>query len=109
MRWKNLHKKWWFWLIVVLIISYLLFTFKSTRTYENYIRGQIEKANYCEKKEECVNAGSKCPFGCYIYVNKNEVDRIKYLIVSYPMECLYDCMMCRDAECKDNKCEAVCS
>ena len=38
---------------------------------ESNLKSAIEKANYCEVDSDCVDAGEKCPFGCYNYVNKN--------------------------------------
>ena len=73
-----------------------------------YIKNEIEKANYCDVKEDCVDAGGKCPFGCYVYVNKNEVHRIENLIASFRSDCIYDCISCRNVECINNTCEPVC-
>jgi hypothetical protein len=75
---------------------------------KSYITKEIEKANYCETKEDCVDAGGKCPFGCYTYVNKGEVDRIKTLLDSYESTCIFDCAYCPYFECKNNKCEPIC-
>ena len=53
---------------------------------ESYIKGEIEKASYCTTEKDCVDAGSKCPFGCYAYANNKEADRIKNLISSYQFD-----------------------
>ena len=89
-------------LIFVVIIS-------GCAKSESHIEKEIEKANYCETKEDCADTKTnKCPFGCNIYVNKNEVDRIRNLINSYDSNCEYECAYCPDVECKNNECEAVC-
>lgn len=72
------------------------------------IQNQINEANYCNYKEDCAYAGSKCPFGCYIYVNQEHKEEIKALIDDYGSECVYGCIKCEDVECKDNRCQAVC-
>lgn len=72
------------------------------------IKKEIEKANYCKEDLDCVNAGSKCPFGCWNYVNKNEVERISNLINLYDSKCVYGCVLCEKAICEDNKCVSVC-
>ena len=72
------------------------------------IKFSIEKANYCEVDSDCVDAGGKCPFGCYAYVNKNEAEKISQLIQSYDSKCVYGCVSCLTATCKNKKCEEVC-
>lgn len=46
----------------------------------NYVKSEIEQANYCEKNEDCVSV-SVCsrPCGSEL-VNVNEVERIRQLI-----------------------------
>ena len=72
------------------------------------IQKKIDKANYCEVKEDCAYAGSKCPFGCYIYVNINEYEEISQLIEDYNSECAYGCLKCEDVACFENRCVANC-
>jgi len=98
-------------ILAVVIIGVLLLIFLPNTT-EPYIKNQIEKANYCEVKEDCILvAQGKCPFGCYVYVNKDKADTITELIEAYVPRntCEYSCLQCLDVECKDNKCEPVCS
>ncbi|MGV8152290.1 MAG: hypothetical protein ACP5OG_04350 [Candidatus Nanoarchaeia archaeon] len=75
---------------------------------ESNIKSAMEKANYCELDSDCVNAGGKCPFGCYAYVNKNEVEKISKLISSYNSKCVYGCLLCPSAVCENKKCKEVC-
>jgi hypothetical protein len=91
-------------LIILLITSFFLYP----KIKEARIKSELIKANYCDAASDCVNAGSKCPFGCYNYVNKNEVDRISKLINSYDSKCVYGCLTCLSAVCEDHKCKEVC-
>lgn len=75
---------------------------------ESIIENKIDEANYCEKDSDCVDAGSKCPFGCYNYVNKDEVDQIKELIEGYNSKCVYSCLSCPSVICNNSKCREVC-
>lgn len=74
--------------------------------FEKYIRNQIENANYCDTKDDCRRVNSKCPFDCYVSVNKNEVERINGLIKLYPRTCLYSCGPLKEVNCTDNKCQS---
>ncbi len=94
-------------IIAVILVIVLINLFGFSRS-EIYIKNEIEKANYCEVKKDCVNVNGKCPFGCYVYVNKNEAARIKSLIASFDSNCMHDCIHCPDVECKNNKCKPVC-
>jgi hypothetical protein len=67
------------------------------------IQKEIQKANYCNNVEECVNIGSKCPFGCDIHVNEKEAERIRQLVGSYESNCVYGCAEC-EVQCVNNKC-----
>ncbi|OGJ52189.1 hypothetical protein A2335_03215 [Candidatus Peregrinibacteria bacterium RIFOXYB2_FULL_32_7] len=71
------------------------------------IRTEIEKANYCEVKEDCARVTQKCPFGCNEYVNKDEKERIDELVNNFESDCVYRCAFYEELECKDNKCVAV--
>ena len=91
--------------ILISIILFLVYINKPPS--EDYIRNEIEKANYCSSKDDCVLAGSKCPFGCHIFVNKNEKDKISDLIEGYQGTCLYACVELKDYNCIDKKCAAI--
>jgi len=73
------------------------------------IKDEITKANNCQTKDDCVQAHSTCPFGCNVYVNEKEKDRIDNLIASYESDCRYKCAICEKVECVDNKCQKDCS
>ena len=93
---------------LLIIVSLMVITLLGCSFSESRIKKEIEKANYCEIAEDCVDVGGKCPFGCFIHVNKNEADRIKNLVDSFDSKCIYDCMSCFNVECKNNKCTEVC-
>jgi hypothetical protein len=77
---------------------------------EGSIKAEIEKANYCATADDCeLAAFSKCPFGCYVYVNKVEANRIVSLIDSYERMprgygCAYMCVRIEGVDCQDGKC-----
>jgi len=112
----NILKKWWFWVLVVLVLAIIYFGFIGVMMHlfvrygsEEFIQSEINEANYCDVKEDCVNIGTKCPFGCDIYVNGDEADRIKEMVYSYDEdECIYDCMACPSVECVEGKCVEIC-
>ena len=91
----------------IFLLVFLLMLISCSKS-QTFIRNQIYQENYCTTKDDCVNIGSKCPFGCYILVNKNEAEKIKKLVNSYESNCVYDCMYCPDFECKNGRCEPVC-
>ncbi|MFP4189542.1 MAG: hypothetical protein ACLFSL_00720, partial [Candidatus Woesearchaeota archaeon] len=64
-------------------------------------------ANYCETDSDCVDAGGKCPFGCYVYVNKDKVEQISKLIQSYDSRCVYGCVSESEVVCENNKCKEI--
>lgn len=92
-------------LVVLIIITSIFLVFSKSE--ESNIKSAIEKANYCEIDSDCVDAGGKCPFGCYVYVNKNEAEQISKLIQSYDSKCVYGCASKPEVVCKNNKCKEV--
>lgn len=90
-------------LITIIFILFLMYP----KFVELNIRNEIKKANYCEIDSDCVDAGGKCPFGCYVYVNKNEVDKISKLIRSFDSKCIYGCVSISNVICKDKKCVEI--
>jgi hypothetical protein len=89
-------------LAVLIIITSIFLIFPKIQ--ESNIRTSIEKANYCEIDSDCIDAGGKCPFGCFVYVNKNEVEKISNLIQSYDSKCIYGCVLESNVKCENNKC-----
>ncbi len=74
---------------------------------EASIKEQITEANYCETKADCVQVVSQCPFGCYVFVNVAEAERLQQLIDQYPSQCVYDCVSMLGYDCVDNKCKVL--
>jgi hypothetical protein len=96
-----------FLLIIAMAVILFLVVYNFSNN-ESYINQEIKKAKYCEEDHDCVDAGGKCPFGCSVYVNKNEVERIGQLIDSFDLKCIYDCINCPTAVCENKKCMAEC-
>jgi hypothetical protein len=90
--------------IIIIILAVFITGFLFYIQSKYYIYNEINRANYCEVKEDCVNAGGKCPFGCRILVNKNEANYIKKIVSSYKEKCIYDCMPPGEIKCENNKC-----
>lgn len=90
--------------LLFLIISMLIL---SNPIKQAYIEREIVKAGYCEADSDCVVAANQCPFGCYITVNKNEVERIRGLVSSFNSTCVYSCVELKDVICENKKCRAV--
>lgn len=104
---NNLYKKWWFWLVVIILIIAVFFIFNYKNLEKSYIKNKISEANYCQTESDCELVGSKCPFGCYIYANKKEADRIKGLVEGYESRCIYSCIQSQGVKCVENKCQSI--
>lgn len=76
-------------------------------TSEQGIKRAIVEANYCETASDCVDVGAKCPFDCYILVNKNEAPRIKKMVDGFPSQCEYSCIAIKGVECVENVCKVI--
>lgn len=106
---NKFYKNWWLWVLIILLLigTFFILDFDKKVT-EKYIQNEINEANYCESDSDCgLVTNSKCPFGCYIYVNKNEVDKIDNLLKDYESQCIYGCVKNQGVECINNKCEEV--
>jgi len=95
---------WIVFLIVALLalIGMLIPLLYSSKSVEE----QVVEANYCATKSDCVLVASKCPFGCAVFVNKDEARRMKGLIEAYPSECMYSCLPLKGFECIGARCQA---
>ena len=92
----------------ILIVLFLLIVLVGCTPKAESIQNEIDAANYCTVKEDCAYVGSQCPFGCYIYVNSAEADRIKGMLDSYESKCAYGCIACSDFDCVDGRCLEIC-
>lgn len=72
---------------------------------ESDIRNEIAKASTCSAPSDCIDAGSYCPYGCNILVNKSEVDHIRALLQANSNNtCLYDCAQLLSIACENQHC-----
>ena len=72
----------------------------------DHLQRVIDDANYCTTADECVDIGSKCPFGCYILVNEAEADRVQRRLERFPTTCAYDCVVPGPITCTaEGRCE----
>lgn len=78
----------------------------SSDIHKSYVQHEINKANYCEADSDCRHLEPKCPFGCAIYVNKNESARINGLLSRFDSNCVYSCIA-TIPKCEFNKCRVV--
>lgn len=98
-------KKYYYSLGLLLIIIGSISLYFLINDQETKIRKEIELANYCEVQDDCVVVNSKCPFDCFVFVNKNESSRISELIDSYPSKCIYGCIaVVPELDCVEGKC-----
>lgn len=92
---------------ILILIPLLIILAGCVADQENNIKEAIEKARYCSVKEDCILVESKCPFGCYIFVNKNEAKKINDLVQSYESSCIYSCIQLEDFDCIAGKCSEI--
>lgn len=88
---------------VILLFVWSLFA-------EKFILRQIESANYCEVDSDCVLGQYGCPFGCGVYINKDESTKLGFITGVYdfltPVDCIYDCISPPLSECRSGRCAA---
>jgi len=90
-----------------LLLTLTTLLVSCTATTEVTLKAQLAAANHCEVKEDCELIGSKCPFDCYIYVHKDEADRLKPLVDNFESQCTYSCIATQGVECLQNKCVVI--
>ncbi len=71
------------------------------------VRARIESVNRCSTDDDCAIAGSKCPFGCAVVVNRRAADGIRALLQSYESTCSYMCLPVSKLVCEEKQCKAV--
>ncbi len=102
-------------IIAVIVLAFVLAGQQKSPLTEQQIKFEIEKANYCNAKEDCTPVSYACPFDCNIFVNKKEVSKIETMLRTFvPTEqnlkrcsVMGACISATDVECKNNKCEAI--
>ena len=71
------------------------------------IHEEIRQANTCSTVSDCGDAGSYCPYGCNVLVNKGQVERIRQLLQANSNNtCLYDCALLKSIACENQVCVA---
>jgi len=103
-------KKKWIWISILFDIAFVsaLFLYFTWESEEDRIKAEIEKANYCQVVEDCqMVAVSKCPFGCYVYVNQQEASRIEQMLNEYRSNCEYGCLEMKGVECRNTICQVI--
>lgn len=89
-------------LVAVLVLSACM-----NSSPEAQIKDLITEANYCDTAADCVDAGGKCPFDCYVFVNKNEVEHVKTAVQGFASQCTYSCLAIQGVDCVSNKCQPI--
>ena len=69
----------------------------------------FDSYNYCESDSDCEYIVWKCPFGCYIPVNKSFINVSNLIINNYYMnnqeeKCVYGCVAMDKVVCENYKC-----
>src|SRR5688572_7441112 len=77
---------------------------------ERRIQREIDRANRCATASDCAQAAAAiCPFGCYVHVHKDEVERISSMLVEYQKTgastCMYSCIEYPGVDCVSGRCE----
>ncbi len=79
--------------------------------YSAWVDAVIDESRHCSEAADCVDAGSQCPFGCYVIVNANEVDRVRDAFGQYAAACNekgsiceYDCGPLGGIDCVEDLC-----
>jgi len=71
---------------------------------QELIQQEIAAAQFCEVRSDCIPVQSKCPFGCYVFVNFQERFRIQSLINDFETTCAYACAPLPGFDCVDGQC-----
>ncbi|MBI2971833.1 MAG: hypothetical protein HYY37_05430 [Candidatus Aenigmarchaeota archaeon] len=94
-------------LIVALLLAISVIIVAGSGVSAAYVQEQINRSNYCAAEADCVDIGSKCPFGCHILVNKNEAAKVTALVNEYTSNCIYSCVETAGMRCFNSRCESI--
>jgi hypothetical protein len=89
------------------ILSLFLLLTGCGNANEQAIRALLDEANTCQRTEDCVSIGSKCPFGCHLFVHADYASEMRSMMDAYPSSCVYDCAQSFGAECRARRCEPI--
>ena len=74
-------------------------------SYQQYVLDIIPQANYCQRDRDCYLVPSRCPYGCCVYVNRDEQGMVAYLMEKDAKPpCQHKCERCPTSVCRENKC-----
>lgn len=99
--------------LILALVSFIIFPITCSGI-DTFFRNEVEKANYCNTKEDCIEVHNI--LGCTTYVNKYGASKINLLDTLYIFKngisnCdipFLECSPCFGAECKNNKCQPIC-
>ena len=94
-------------LVLAIAVFLLALIFASGFLQRQYIKSEIEKANYCTVDSDCVSVCTEsCDLNSAVFVNKKESARIKQLVENYPGDvCYYEtCFSEELVICPNGKC-----
>jgi len=95
--------------LTVFVMGFFGFYLFFEKNIEPDLEKMILEANYCSEATDCVDLGTKCPFGVTNYVHKDEVVSIREIFDAFDSsDCTYKAMHCPSVECNNNRCEAQC-
>jgi hypothetical protein len=93
--------------VLSLLVPMLVGAGDDKSKLKDRISAEIAKAQVCKTKSDCAGPLYRCPFGCNIYVNKSEIDRIKTLLASYPEDCEFKCIPVKGFGCIGGRCQTI--
>ena len=93
-------------LVVIIVLLGILFYMLFAGPSQSEVRDLISTANYCGSPDDCAVVESKCPFGCNVYVNKGEVDRVNELMGEFDSDCNQSCQEPAGVSCFQGRCQA---
>lgn len=86
---------------------FLILALSACAPAEEKLREELAVANRCDSAEDCVLIGSVCPFDCYIYVHKDEAQRMKAKLDAFETDCTYSCIASEGVACEAGKCVPI--
>ena len=89
-------------IVLILVIISVMYGLPYVEKYR--VKNVIEKANFCETKDDCVQIVGKCPFDCYVHVNKKHEEEVKNLLENFTSNCIYSCVQKVEYDCVRGKC-----
>lgn len=92
---------------IAIAVTVWIFPDVRMKRSEQRILNMIEEANYCTQTSDCAVIPSKCPFDCYVALNKEHAGAVSRAIDEYESMCMYGCIEMGGVECLSGRCELV--